>query len=330
MSTEFPYVSIVTPVHNGGKYLKECIESVLSQTYQNWEYIIQNNFSNDDTLEIAGQYAKKEKRIKIYNTDRLLPIIDNWNDSLRKISPDSDYCKIIHADDLIFPDCIKKMIEIAVKYPSAGIIGSYALLGNKVKFDGLQIDQKIISGKEICRLTFRRKFFLFGSPTTLLFRSDIIKSRDAFYDNKFLHADTEVCYDILQTSDFGFVHQVLSYTRLHDQSQTELLSNKYKTNLMEYFGMLKKYGEIYFSRQEYHSLLRKNFRLYYIFLARNFFQLRNKEFRNYQIQNLKKMGFTFSFWKFMCYFFLVVVDEILNPKRAIRNFVRKFSGKSEF
>ncbi len=330
MSNERPYVSIVTPVHNGGKYLKECIESVLTQTYQNWEYIIQNNFSNDDTLQIANRYAKKEKRIKIYNTDRLLSIIDNWNDSLKKISSHSDYCKIIHADDLIFPDCIKKMLEVAVNYPNVGIVGSYALLGNRVKFDGLPINKTIISGKELCRLTFRRKLFLFGSPTTLLFRSDIIRSRNTFYNNKFLHADTEVCYDILQTNDFGFVHQVLSYTRLHDESQTELLSNKLKTNLMEYFGMLKTYGEIYFSPEEYRILLKKNFRLYYTFLARNIFQLRNKEFRDYQIKKLQEMGFVFSFWKFMYFFFLVLAEEILNPKRAISSIVRKSIRKFGF
>jgi len=330
MATDIPYVSVVTPVYNGGKYLKECIESVLSQTYQNWEYIIQNNFSNDDTLNVASHYAEKDKRIKVYNTEELLPMIDNWNEALKNLSPHSEYCKIIHADDLIYPECIEKMIEVAVKYPNLGIVGSYALLGSKVKFDGLPIDKSIISGKELCRLTFRRKLFLFGSPTTLLFRSEIIKSRNTFYDNKFLHADTEVCYDILQTYDFGFAHQVLSYTRLHNESQTELLSKKYNTNLMEYFGMLKQYGEIYFSPEEYQLLLKKNFRMYYILLAKNIFLLRNKKFRNYQIKNLKKMGFTFSIWKLAYYFVLVVAEEIFNPKRAISKIGRKYFTKSRY
>ena len=52
-----PLVSVVTPVYNGGKFLRECIESVLSQTYQNFEYIILNNSSTDDTLEIAEDYG---------------------------------------------------------------------------------------------------------------------------------------------------------------------------------------------------------------------------------------------------------------------------------
>jgi len=56
---EPPLVSIVTPVYNGEPYLAECIESVLAQTYPNWEYIIQNNCSTDRTLEIASEYGKK-------------------------------------------------------------------------------------------------------------------------------------------------------------------------------------------------------------------------------------------------------------------------------
>ena len=55
-----PLVSVLTPVYNGEDFLEECIESVLSQTYQNWEYLIVNNCSKDRTLEIALKYREKE------------------------------------------------------------------------------------------------------------------------------------------------------------------------------------------------------------------------------------------------------------------------------
>ena len=60
-----PLVSVVTPVHNGEAFLRECIESVLAQTYSHWEYIIVDNCSTDRTLEIASEYAIKDTRIKI-------------------------------------------------------------------------------------------------------------------------------------------------------------------------------------------------------------------------------------------------------------------------
>ena len=90
-----PLVSVVTPVYNGEKYLDECIRSVRSQTYQNWEYTILNNCSTDRSLEIAERHASEDERIRIVNTDELLPLMKNHNYALRQISPDSKYCKVV-------------------------------------------------------------------------------------------------------------------------------------------------------------------------------------------------------------------------------------------
>ena len=60
---EQPQVSVITPVYNGEEFLSECIQSVLSQTYQNWDYTIVNNRSTDRTLEIAQSYAARDPRI---------------------------------------------------------------------------------------------------------------------------------------------------------------------------------------------------------------------------------------------------------------------------
>ena len=56
MTAGQPLVSVVTPVYNGAEYLVECIESVVNQTYANWEYVIVDNCSTDDTLAIARRY----------------------------------------------------------------------------------------------------------------------------------------------------------------------------------------------------------------------------------------------------------------------------------
>ena len=63
-------ISVVTPVYNGERYLRECIESVLTQSYTNWEYIIVNNASTDHTLAIIEEYARSESRIRITATKR--------------------------------------------------------------------------------------------------------------------------------------------------------------------------------------------------------------------------------------------------------------------
>ena len=60
-----PLVSVVTPVYNGERFLRECIESVLAQTYQHWDYTIVDNSSTDQTSEIAREYAARDSRIRV-------------------------------------------------------------------------------------------------------------------------------------------------------------------------------------------------------------------------------------------------------------------------
>ncbi len=84
-----PLVSVVTPVYNGEAFLDQCIESVLRQTYDNWEYVLLDNASTDRTPEIIAAYAEREPRIRVLRNPEVLPQIPNWNRSMRAISGDS-------------------------------------------------------------------------------------------------------------------------------------------------------------------------------------------------------------------------------------------------
>ena len=108
-----PLVSVVTPVYNEEKNLAECIESVLAQTYPNWEYVIVNNCSTDRSLQIAQSYAAQDKRIRVCDNREFLRAISNQNHALRQISSESKYCKVVLGDDWIFPECLTKMVELA-------------------------------------------------------------------------------------------------------------------------------------------------------------------------------------------------------------------------
>ena len=67
-----PFISVVTPFYNTQKYLAECIESVLRQTYQNWEYILVDNCSSDGSSEIAARYASQCDKIRVIQTEEVL------------------------------------------------------------------------------------------------------------------------------------------------------------------------------------------------------------------------------------------------------------------
>src|SRR5215831_5341341 len=205
-----PLVSVVTPVYNGAAYLKECIESVLAQTYSNWEYVIVNNCSTDTTLQIAEEYARKDRRIHVHDNGTFVGVMENHNIGLSLISTHSKYSKIVCADDFIFHDCIRRLVDLAEAHPSVALVGSYSIAGKKVMWDGLEYETNVVNGREISRATLLGGPYVFGSPTSLLYRSDLIRKTKAFYPTSSPHADTTACYQSLEESDFGFVHQVLS------------------------------------------------------------------------------------------------------------------------
>jgi glycosyltransferase involved in cell wall biosynthesis len=310
----------MTPVYNGGKYLAECIESVLAQTYQNWEYIIVDNCSTDSTPQIAQCYVQKDPRIRIHRNQTFVGMAENHNIGLRLIAPESTYCKMVHADDWLFPECIMRMVEVAEAHPSVGIVGAYELRGERVVLDGLPYPSTVVSGREICRRSLLGGFYVFGSPTSILIRSDFVRKNEVFYNGHPFHyefKDQEACYKILQGSDFGFVHQVLTFTRIHNESST---SSRYQTNLNKdipaKLNIMKNYGPIYLTDEEYKRRLKKLIEEYYQFLSQNVFRWRNKQLWNYHKSALNYIGFPLSKISLLKALFAVIINVILCPKQV--------------
>ncbi len=291
-----PLVTVLTPVYNGEKYISECIESVIKQTYDNWEYIIVNNCSTDTTLEIAKKYVKMDKRISIHNNQRFLSAIENHNHSFHLISKQSKYCKVVHADDFLFPDCLTQMVQLAESKTSIGLVSSYAIKGTLVRDEKIPYPQTFIPGKEACRLSFLTGSYLFGTtPTSVLIRSDLIKRYKNFYNN-YLHADLESCFKILQNSDFGFVHQILTYERVHAEQQSSH-ALRFNTYIPAYLHLLRAYGPLCLSTEEYQTLFKNKIKSYYSFLGKALLERRGKDFWKYHKENLLELGHNFSMLK---------------------------------
>ena len=287
-----PLVSVVTPVYNGGKYLAQCIESVLSQTYDDWEYIIVNNCSTDDSLAIASKYALADSRVSIYDNKAFLTAIANWNHAVRQVSPRSKYCKIVHADDWMFPECLSRMVELAEANPSVGIVTSYRLIGTKVGNDGLPYSRVVIPGREICRALLCGALNLCSNPSSTLFRSDYIRSRAYLYEESgdiHVGQDIQVCLELLKDADFGFVHQVLTFSREHEDSLTSKTAN-ISTIYPEMCHLLKRYGPVYLTEAEYDTCWKDIMSAYSRFLGRSVVVSRGKEFWRYHRNEMRKLG----------------------------------------
>lgn len=309
-------ISVVTPVYNGGEFIAECIESVLNQTFTDFEYIILNNASSDETSKIANYYARKDSRIRVECNETTIPVIANHNKAFGLISTQSKYCKVVSADDYIFPMCIEKMVAVAERNTTAGIVGSYQASGTVIKWQGFPFGQELMRGRDVCRQQLlqeqvfvereiprhgsflerftgephivRQPILGFGTPTSLLYRSELVRQPN-FYPNPSPHSDTSACLASLKDWDFGFVHEILSYERTHDNTQTSasIKLNRYSSQSI---SDLKTYGPYYLDEGELRREIGKAVRGYHRFLLKNSFR-KDEGFWSYHKKQLSELGY---------------------------------------
>jgi glycosyltransferase involved in cell wall biosynthesis len=322
---EEPLVSVLTPVYNGEEFLAECIESILNQSYKNFEYLIVNNCSTDRTLEIALDYAKEDRRIRVHDNREFLGVIANHNLAFSLISPAAKYCKVVSADDFIFPECLMRMVELAERNPSVGIIGSYQLSGDWVRWQGFKYPRAVLSGRELCREIFLggNPTFGFGSPTSILYRADLVRDNQGFYPNPSPHSDTSACFNSLRNCAFGFVYQVLSYERIHAQTQTSK-SKEIDRYTSAYLSDIITYGPHYLDKEELERCVNKTLKGYHRYLAINYaIGFRGREFWNYHRSRLAELAFPLTRFQLLAAGAAAAFGALLNPGQAIGKLQRR-------
>lgn len=292
-----PPVTVFTPVYNGEQFLRECIESMLAQTYQNWRYIILNNASTDRTGEIAEEYARADSRISVARNDVLLPIMQNHNRCIGLAAQtDARYIKPLFADDYLYPTCIEKLVAVAEAHPSVGLVCNWAFDGRNVCWDGLQHPAEILPGRTMARLVLQDDVYVFGTPTSTLLRADLVRKRDKFYNDEHWHGDYEACLDLLQESDFSFVHEVLSFNRVHDGRQSTVAESLNSIIAGDLY-VLRRYGPVFLSPEEYAYESEQLSYLYYQMLANALLARRDGKFWAYHRAFMEKAGMPISRWK---------------------------------
>jgi hypothetical protein len=189
------------------------------------------------------------------------------------------------------------MVALAEAHPNVGIVGSYSLEGKRVLFQGLDYAERVVSGRDICRNTMLgTQAYVFGTPTSLLYRADLVRRTKTFfpYPEDGPHGDVSACYQALQYSDFGFVHQVLSFTRVHAGSETSS-SFKFGSQQRAWLADMTRFGPIYLRPEELDRQLRFLTDKYYAWLVaalvENSF---DKSFLETQRQGMRGIGFELS------------------------------------
>ncbi|MGH8626203.1 MAG: glycosyltransferase family 2 protein [Gammaproteobacteria bacterium] len=292
-----PLVSVVTPFYNTEAYLPECIESVMRQTYQNWKYVLVNNCSTDRSAEIVLHYAGMDPRLRLVNNEKFLSQVDNYNYALRQISPNSKYCKIVQADDLIFENCLEEMVRAAERAPNVALVGSYSLYDPLpvyserpyVGHGGLPYTCRLVSGKEILRRYLAERLSLFGSPTCVMFRTSDVLASSNFFSLRSPVEDIEACFDVLQKGDFAFAHQVLTFNRRQEGSFWWKISSL-DADALNKFILIHRYGRKLFNNDEFEALFRRIRSEYYRCLGDAVLRVKPLEYWEYHRAGLSTVG----------------------------------------
>lgn len=144
MSLQLPLVSIVTPCYNAGEFIRETIESVLAQSYTNWEMLIVDDCSTDKSSEIIKHYVNKDSRIRYFRTSTA-----SGSPSLpRNIAIDhskGDYIAFLDADDIWMPEKLEKQLKLMIDKGYAFIYSDYEKIDYQGNRNGRFIKMPIVS-----------------------------------------------------------------------------------------------------------------------------------------------------------------------------------------
>jgi glycosyltransferase involved in cell wall biosynthesis len=322
-----PFVSVVTPVYNGEAFLGECIESVLAQEYDNWDYTIINNCSTDGTLAIAEGYARRDSRLRVVTNSAFVNALENYNNAFRQVSARAAFCKVVSADDWLMPSALAKMVRLAAAHPTVGIVGSLQQSGPRVRWTGLPEDVSVLSGREACRLGLLRGVHVFGTPTSVLYRADLVRRTESFFPHSESHADTSACYAILRGCEFGFIHEVLSAERVHE-GQISARSRLFGTDYYAYLQILLSYGSDYLSEMELVQRREEILTDYYRMLGSGALKAKKREFWKFHHTKLNELGYRLDGRRILVEALRELATEARNPVTALRKFKRALSERA--
>ena len=124
MSNKTPLITVFTPNYNREKVIHETIESILNQTYSNFEYIIIDDGSTDNSWDLIQKYANQDERIRAYRNKRNLKIVKTRNKGFKLSSPNAKYFAIIDSDDVALSKRLEVQVRFLETHPEYGLVGS--------------------------------------------------------------------------------------------------------------------------------------------------------------------------------------------------------------
>ena len=204
-------ISVITPVHNSSVYIGDTINSVINQTYQNWEMILVDDFSSDNSVEIIQAYQEKSNKIKLIESDTNVGAAEARNIALREAK--GDYIAFLDSDDMWLPNKLEKQIQFMKSNKYAFSFTAY----QRVNQNNTKTINRIGVPKSIGYNGFLRNTII-GTLTVM-----IDKRQTGYFEMPNIRSshDMALWCDILKRGFKAYgINEVLAYYRIVDDSNT--------------------------------------------------------------------------------------------------------------
>lgn len=215
MSKSDPFISVLMPVYNGEKYLREAIDSILNQTYTNFEFIIINDGSTDTTEEIILSY--EDERILYIKNEENLRLIRTLNKGLDLAK--GKYIARMDADDISLPSRLEKQVLFMEDNPRVGLMGAYYK-----SFSENISNEHTINGTPFRSnegLQFRLLFSSTIRHPTAFIKTEVLRKHRLFFHLDYFHAEEHKLWvEIAKHAEVTVIKDPLVLVRYHENSIT--------------------------------------------------------------------------------------------------------------
>lgn len=242
-----PEISILLPVFNGSAFLESAIDSALEQTFEDFELIIFDDCSTDDSVAIIERKLEQDSRIKFFANERNCGLFANYNLCLQQAR--GKYIKPFAQDDRLHPRCLQRMSEVLRSDSEISLVSSSRNIcderGEIVESRSLFPSDRKMSGKDVVLYNLIVLSNWIGEPSTVMYRAD---ARRTVFDTRLFHyGDVDMWFQILEKGHYYFIADTLADFRRHSVSATNVnlsgllfaldliyLGKKYRSTLEEF------------------------------------------------------------------------------------------------
>jgi glycosyltransferase involved in cell wall biosynthesis len=215
-----PLVSILLPVYNGKKFLRECLDSILAQDFANLEILIADDDSSDGSAAMLENYAARDGRIRWWKNCQNLGMVENWNCLLREAR--GEYIKFVFQDDkLLLSSAVSEMVQPLVDQPHVNLIASASQVvdeKSRILETRDHFRPGLSPGKEVTQRCLGQNANLIGEPSVVMFRR--ARCNENFNPQLRQIVDLEFYFRLLEQGDFNYISKPLSAFRQHPDQQT--------------------------------------------------------------------------------------------------------------